>query len=77
MLPQLPKDKANHVIYGIVIFLVFSVLLNPIGGLGAAIFLGALKETYDLVTGKGYAHSLDFVATAAGGLLGFLCTRLS
>jgi hypothetical protein len=76
-LPLIPQDKANHVIYGLAIFMVVAFLLDPISGVAAAIFGGAMKETYDMVSGKGHAHGLDFVATVVGGILGLLCTYLS
>jgi uncharacterized membrane protein len=73
-LPQLPHDKAMHVLYGLACFCVFA-LISPLVGLVAAIVVGAAKEAWDS-TGRGNVEILDFVATAAGGLLGFYCTFL-
>jgi len=73
-LPQLPADKASHVLYGMLIFCVFG-LLSPIIGLCAAIVIGAAKEYWDS-KGHGHVEFLDFAATAGGGILGFYCTYL-
>ena len=73
-LPQLPQDKANHLAYGLAIFCIVG-LVSPIAGLAAAVIAGALKEAYDS-TGRGNVEFLDFVATAAGGAIGFYCTFL-
>jgi hypothetical protein len=73
-LPQIPADKASHVLYGMLIFCVFG-LFSPIIGLCAAVVVGAAKEAYDS-TGRGNVEFMDFVATACGGLFGFFCTYL-
>lgn len=73
-LPQIPADKAMHLLYGLACFCVFA-LISPLVGLIAAIVVGAAKEAWDS-TGRGNVEILDFVATAAGGLLGFYCTFL-
>jgi hypothetical protein len=73
-LPQLPADKASHVLYGMLIFCVFG-LFSPIIGLCAAVVVGAAKEAYDS-TGRGNVEVWDFVATTCGGLFGFFCTYL-
>jgi len=73
-LPQLPADKASHVLYGMLIFCVFG-LFSPIIGLCAAIVIGAAKEYWDS-KGHGHVEFLDFAATAGGGILGFYCTYL-
>jgi len=73
-IPQLPADKASHVLYGLLIFCVFG-LFSPIIGLCAAVVVGAAKEYWDS-KGHGQVEFLDFAATACGGLLGFYCTYL-
>tara|TARA_R110000868_G_scaffold112176_5_gene302320 strand:+ start:10751 stop:11005 length:255 start_codon:yes stop_codon:yes gene_type:complete len=77
MLPQLPQDKANHFIYGLAIFIAFGFAFGAVAGLVAAALIGAAKEVYDKVSGKGCPDALDFVATAAGGVAGYLCTYIS
>lgn len=73
-IPQLPADKAGHLIAGLAFFCVFA-LISPVAGLVAAVAVGAAKEAYDS-TGRGNVEFLDFAATAAGGLVGFYCTFL-
>lgn len=56
----IPQDKANHAIYGALIFLVASVAAQLLGqrdaarwwGAGAAVAAGALKELYDHVRNR-------------------------
>lgn len=74
-LPQLPHDKAMHVLYGLACFCVFA-LISPVSGLVAAAFIGAAKEAWDRWTGKGHVEWLDFIATAFGGAVGFYCSFL-
>ena len=73
-LPQLPPDKAGHLIAGLRVFCVFG-LFSPIAGLCAAAVVGVAKEYWDS-RGHGQVEFLDFVATAAGGAIGFYCTFL-
>jgi len=73
-IPQLPADKAGHLIAGLACFCVFG-LISPVVGLIAAVIVGAAKEAYDS-TGRGNVEFLDFAATAAGGVIGFYCTYL-
>ena len=72
MLPQLPQDKANHVLYGLLIFGVVG-LYSPLAGLIAAVVAAAAKEAWD-ATGRGHVEFLDFLATSAGGAAGFYCS---
>ena len=73
-LPQLPADKSNHLIYGLVIFCVVG-LYSPLAGLVASVVAAAVKEAWD-ATGRGHVEFLDFLATSAGGAAGFYCTYL-
>jgi hypothetical protein len=75
-MPQLPQDKANHFIYGLAIFLVMGFAIDAVAGVGAAALFGAAKEVYDRVSKKGCPEAMDFLATAAGGVAGYLCTYL-
>lgn len=74
MLPQLPQDKANHALYGLLIFGVVG-LYSPLAGLIASVVAAAAKEAWD-ATGRGHVEFLDFLATSAGGAAGFYCTYL-
>jgi len=72
-LPQIPQDKANHFIYGTLICFISSLFLhNPIISLGITIVVGASKEIYDKISGKGNPEILDLVFTVLGGLIIFL-----
>ena len=77
MMPQLPQDKANHFIYGLAGFLGVGFVFGVVAGVLFSAFIGAVKEVYDRVTKKGHPDALDFVATAAGGVVGYLCTHVS
>ena len=73
-IPQLPADKAGHLIAGLVVFCIFG-LFSPIIGLCAAVAVGAAKEYWDS-RGHGNVEFLDFLATAGGGAIGFYCTLI-
>ena len=63
-LPMLPLDKANHFVYGTILFTlgsIFSVWL----GLTLAVLFGVGKEVYDRVTGRGTPDRMDAIVTAA------------
>lgn len=70
MLPLIPQDKANHVVYGVAIALSL-VLAQPTLPVWAPMALsgviGALKEVYDRVSKRGTPDILDAVATVIGG----------
>ena len=77
MIPQLPQDKANHLIYGLLMFMVMTPFTGALLAVLAVAIIGALKEIiHDKLMGKGTPDFWDFVATAAGGILGFICTFL-
>lgn len=87
MLPQLPVDKANHVIYGALIALAVLATGQPaeIAAL-VAIVAGCGKEIADAVRnylqtgnwkqGPHGVEILDAVATSAGGFCVFLARIL-
>lgn len=57
----LPKDKANHAFYGLLIYCVFG-LISINAGLWAVYVFAILKEVYDEVT-YGGADVIDAVIT--------------
>lgn len=67
----IPSDKAYHFVVGFLIAVVVG-LYNPAYGLGCAVVAGLGKEIRDKVSGKGTPELLDFIATVAGGLLGYM-----
>jgi hypothetical protein len=74
LLSSIPYDKALHALGGVILFAAGHYIFGWQAGLGLAIAIGAAKEIYDKVSGKGTPDPMDFVATALGGLLGLLCT---
>ena len=73
-LPQLPADKGTHFFYGALLFTLLVFPTSPLVALGVVVFMGIAKEVYDKLTGTGTPEVWDVVATAAGGLFGYLCT---
>lgn len=71
-LPLIPHDKANHVIYGLVVFLVGNALHSWQAGIIAAAAVAVAKELYDKFSGKGTPDGWDVVATIGGAILGKL-----
>lgn len=46
-LPLIPQDKANHFIYGFVIFFLSNIFLNDYVSLGVVFLFALGKEIYD------------------------------
>lgn len=65
------RDKALHAIGGAVIALAAGALATPMVGLMAAVAVGAAKEAWD-ASGRGTVDLMDFVATAGGGVAGYV-----
>lgn len=73
-LPQLPQDKANHLIYGLLMFMVMTPFTGALLAVLTVAIIGALKEIiHDKLMGKGTPDPWDAVATSAGGIAGFVC----
>ena len=68
----IPHDKALHFIAGVLLFAVGHFISIPVG-LFLAFAYAAGKEIYDLASGKGTPEWMDFVYTAAGGIVGYVC----
>ena len=64
------KDKIYHFIAGLVICLFFSIVDDPITGIGGAIGAGIMKECYDQHVYEGFDWK-DMVVTWIGGCVGF------
>lgn len=82
MLPQLPQDKGNHLVYGAVIFNLALPLTDAFVALALVAALAVAKEAADWLSnhraraaGLPAPHgveALDALATLAGGFLCFL-----
>ena len=68
---KIPLDKQAHFLAGTTICLAVSLFFSPLIGLAAAVFAGMAKEVWDSM-GFGTADRWDFVATAAGGVVGYV-----
>lgn len=72
-LPQLPQDKANHFVYGAVLFALVGAAAGPLWALAGVAAAAVAKEVYDS-TGRGHVEFADAAATLAGGATCFVCT---
>lgn len=87
-LPQLPADKANHALYGAIIFLVAGALAAAAGhpqqarlvGAGAAVLFGCAKELSDwllnrraVAAGLPPPHGVEAADVLATASGAFLC----
>ena len=71
------KDKKLHLLAGLALAIIAGLLFCPIVGLAAAAVVGALKEIiWDWLLKKGTPELLDFVATVAGGVIGYTLLKL-
>ena len=76
-LPLIPQDKANHFIYGLLIFTMISTILNVVFGLGVCIVAAFTKELYDLQHKQTHTPDIyDFIWTVAGGIVGLIVSFL-
>jgi Flp pilus assembly pilin Flp len=73
---KMPIDKQAHFLAGTTICLSLALFVSPILGLITAIVLGAVKELWDGM-GHGTKDIWDFVATALGGVVGFVLILIS
>jgi hypothetical protein len=73
----MPQDKKKHLLAGLALALSAGLLFCPLVGLVTAAVVGALKEIiWDWLLKKGTPELLDFVATVAGGAIGYLLLKL-
>jgi len=71
------QDKLKHLLAGIGISLVSGVQFSPLLGLITAAIVGALKEIiWDWLLKRGTPEFLDFLATALGGVIGYMVVKL-
>jgi hypothetical protein len=68
----MPQDKQKHLLAGLALSILAGLLFCPLAGLVTAAVVGALKEiVWDWLLKKGTPELLDFVATVAGGVIGY------
>lgn len=66
------KDKWKHLLAGLALSLLVGLLFCPLIGLIVAAVVGALKEiVWDWLLKRGTPEWWDFVATVAGGVIGY------
>jgi hypothetical protein len=74
---KIGRDKIKHFFAGLAIAIVAGLLFYPLVGLLAAAAVGALKELIrDRLLKKGTPELMDFIATVAGGVVGYALLRL-
>jgi hypothetical protein len=87
MMPQLPADKANHAIYGALIFLLaLAILRRPDAAYGLVVLAAVGKEVLDWLSnqraikaGLAPTHGVewfDALATCAGGVVPLLARMI-
>ncbi len=75
-LPMFEKDKANHVIYGVAIYALHSLVITPVFA-AIAVFIFALgKEFYDKARTGRFSYG-DIMATMLGAVIGFVISVIS
>jgi hypothetical protein len=68
----IPLDKANHFIYGTLVYFLSSFFLTPLLSLIPVIIIGALKEIYDYYSKTGTPDIVDFLYTIFGAIPVFI-----
>lgn len=76
MLPLIPQDKANHVIYGMIIYYLVQFSLTPYAALATVAVFAVAKEVYDWASKRGTPEFLDIMATVLGALPLFILETL-
>ena len=72
-LPLIPSDKANHFIYGLMIFTLCSIPFGWIVGIISCSIFGIGKEIYDEYNPNHTPDVMDAIYTIAGGVVGLAC----
>ena len=72
---NIPKDKIYHAIAGFLLCIIFTLIDDPITGIGAAICGGIAKECYDHYL-YGKFDIADMIATWVGGCVAFALLAL-
>ena len=72
---NIPKDKLYHFIAGFILCVIFTLINDPMTGIGAAICGGIAKECHDHYS-YGVFDWKDMVATWLGGCVAFALIAL-
>ena len=72
---NIPYDKKLHFLAGFLLCIIFTLIDDPITGIGAAIAGGIMKECYDRYD-YGLFDFFDMFATWIGGCVGFTLLSL-
>lgn len=72
---NIPKDKLLHFAAGFLLCILFTLIDDPMTGLGAAIGAGLMKECYDDYS-YGVFDWKDMLATWLGGCVAFTWVAL-
>ena len=67
-LPLIPLDKANHFIYGFVIFILLNIVLNDLHSLLVVFIFAIGKEIKDQIVYKGFDYK-DLLVTLLPGII--------
>jgi hypothetical protein len=70
-LPEIEKDKANHFIYGLLIYFIITLFFGDLVGIVVCFLVAIGKEIYDHYSPLHHFDWWDFIWTIAGGLIGF------
>lgn len=75
-LPIIPLDKANHFIYGFVIFILSNIVLNDVHSLLVVFIFAIGKEIKDQIIYKGFDYK-DLLITLLPGIILTLTNLIS
>jgi hypothetical protein len=75
-LPLIPLDKANHFIYGFVIFILSNIVLNDVHSLLVVFIFAIGKEIKDQIIYKGFDYK-DLLITLLPGIILTLTNLIS
>jgi hypothetical protein len=75
-LPLIPTDKANHIVYGFVIYFIANLFLNPFSSLGVVLLFALGKEVLDQINYKGFDYK-DLAVTMIIPVVLFLKTLIN
>jgi hypothetical protein len=71
-LPLIPIDKANHFVYGVIIYTLFNLVFHPLISLIFLMVISIGKEVYDYLSDTGTPDYKDALWTLMGGNIVFL-----